>query len=130
MDLKASNRREFLKAGSAALAATTVSWNAKSYAAIVGANDRVRVGIVGCGHVGKDLAGLLKAFDCRILAHDILDFSEFYAASGVIPVSLDALLTQAEIVTLHLPKSPATHNILSRERLARMRKGAARAATG
>ncbi len=44
-----SNRREFLKAGSAALAATTVSWNASSYAAIAGANDRVRVAVVGCG---------------------------------------------------------------------------------
>src|SRR5215469_16606605 len=43
------NRRDFLKAGSAALAATTVSWNASSYAAIVGSNDRARVGVVGCG---------------------------------------------------------------------------------
>jgi predicted dehydrogenase len=49
MDLKPSNRREFLKTGTAAVAATAVSWNAKSYAAIVGANDRVRVGIIGCG---------------------------------------------------------------------------------
>jgi predicted dehydrogenase len=44
-----NNRREFLKTGAAALAATAVSWSAKSYAAIPGANDRVRVGIVGCG---------------------------------------------------------------------------------
>ena len=44
-----TNRRDFLKAGSAALAATTVSWNASSYAAIAGANDRVRVAVVGCG---------------------------------------------------------------------------------
>ncbi len=43
------NRREFMKIGSAALATTAVSWNATSYAAIVGANDRVRVGVVGCG---------------------------------------------------------------------------------
>ena len=60
MESKASNRREFLKAGSAALAATTVSWNAKSYAAVVGANDRVRVGIIGCGDRMK--GGDLPAF--------------------------------------------------------------------
>ena len=60
MNLKASNRREFLKAGSAALAVTTVSWNAKSYAAVVGANDRVRVGIIGCGDRMK--GGDLPAF--------------------------------------------------------------------
>ena len=35
--------------GGAALAATAVSWNARSYAAIVGANDRVKVGIIGFG---------------------------------------------------------------------------------
>ena len=49
MESNQNNRREFLKTGSAALAATAVSWNAKSYAQIIGANDRVRVGIVGCG---------------------------------------------------------------------------------
>ncbi len=44
-----TNRRDFLKLGSAAVATTAVSWSATSYAAIVGANDRVRVGVVGCG---------------------------------------------------------------------------------
>jgi predicted dehydrogenase len=60
MALKPNSRREFLKVGGAALAATTVSWNARSYAAIVGANDRVRVGIVGCGDRMK--GGDLPAF--------------------------------------------------------------------
>jgi predicted dehydrogenase len=54
------NRRGFLKAGGAALAASAVSWNAKSYAQIIGANDRVRVGIVGCGDRMKQ--GDLPAF--------------------------------------------------------------------
>jgi predicted dehydrogenase len=49
MENTGSSRREFMKAGGAALAATAVSWSAKSYAAIPGANDRVRVGVVGCG---------------------------------------------------------------------------------
>jgi predicted dehydrogenase len=49
MALQDNNRREFLKMGGAALAATAVSWNATSYASIVGANDRVRVGVIGCG---------------------------------------------------------------------------------
>src|SRR6185437_11933627 len=44
-----NSRRNFLKTGSAAVAATTVSWSARSYAAIVGSNDRVKVGVVGCG---------------------------------------------------------------------------------
>jgi predicted dehydrogenase len=60
MTLENNNRRDFLKAGSAALAATAVSWNARSYAQILGANDRVKVGIVGCGDRMKQ--GDLPAF--------------------------------------------------------------------
>jgi len=60
METQDNNRREFLKAGSAALAATAFSWPASSYSAIVGANDRVRVGIVGCGDRMKD--ALIPAF--------------------------------------------------------------------
>jgi predicted dehydrogenase len=60
MELSQNNRRDFLKAGSAALAATAFSSSARSYAAIVGANDRVRVGIVGCGD--RMMQGDLPAF--------------------------------------------------------------------
>jgi predicted dehydrogenase len=60
MDLKDNNRSAFLKAGGVALAATAVSWNASSYAAIVGSNDRVRVGVVGCGDRMK--GALIPAF--------------------------------------------------------------------
>jgi predicted dehydrogenase len=49
MTLQNGNRRSFLKMSSAALATTSVSWNASSYASILGANDRVKVGVVGCG---------------------------------------------------------------------------------
>ena len=82
------------------------------------------VGIVGCGNVGKDLSRLLKPFGCRVLAHDIRDFAAFYAANGVEPVGLEALLRDADIVTLHLPLDPSTRNILSAERLALMKPGA------
>jgi predicted dehydrogenase len=60
MMLQNNNRREFLKASTAAVAATAVSWSASSYAAIVGANDRVRVGVVGCGDRMKQ--ALIPAF--------------------------------------------------------------------
>ncbi|CUW38044.1 putative D-3-phosphoglycerate dehydrogenase [Magnetospirillum sp. XM-1] len=86
-------------------------------------SDRV-VGIVGCGHIGKDLARLLKAFGCRVLAHDIKDFPEFYAETGVEPHGLEPLLAEADIVTLHLPLDASTRDMLSAERLALMRPGA------
>jgi predicted dehydrogenase len=60
MAFEGSNRREFLKTGSLALATTAVTWNASSYASIVGANDRVKVGVIGCGDRMK--GALIPAF--------------------------------------------------------------------
>lgn len=81
------------------------------------------VGIVGCGHIGKDVVSLLRAFDCRILAHDILDFPDFYAANGVIAVSLDEMLAEAEVVTIHLPLDASTRGMFDARRLQAMRRG-------
>jgi predicted dehydrogenase len=58
--LEDQNRRDFLKLGSAALASTVVPWTASSYAAIVGANDRVGVGLIGPGDRAK--GALVPAF--------------------------------------------------------------------
>src|SRR5882762_2853015 len=60
MATQGNDRRECLKMGGAALAATAVSWNAKSYAAVMGANDRVKVGCIGCGDRMKQ--ALIPAF--------------------------------------------------------------------
>jgi len=75
MALIATNRRDFLKAGTAALAA--ISTSARSYAAILGANDRVRVGVIGCGDRMK--ASLIPAFQEHAKA---LNF-EFAAVSDL-----------------------------------------------
>ncbi|MDO8607444.1 MAG: phosphoglycerate dehydrogenase [Phaeospirillum sp.] len=82
------------------------------------------VGIIGCGHIGQDLAPLLRAFGCAVLAHDVRDFPDFYAAHGVEALPLDELLRRADVVTLHLPLDATTRNILSAPRLALMRPDA------
>jgi D-3-phosphoglycerate dehydrogenase len=84
-----------------------------------------KVGIIGLGHIGKDLAQLLAVFDCQVLAHDLLDFPEFYAAHPhVHPVGLEELLRGSDIVTLHLPLDESTKNILTAERLALLQSSA------
>lgn len=82
------------------------------------------VGIVGCGHIGKDLTPFLRAFGCPVLAHDILDFPEFYAAHQVEAVGLDDLLRRADIVSLHVPLDDSTRGMLGAGRLALMKPGA------
>lgn len=82
------------------------------------------VGLIGCGHIGKDLALLLRALGCDVIAHDILDFPDFYAAHQVRAVSLEELLEAADIVSLHVPLNVTTRNMLDRERLSMMKPGA------
>jgi predicted dehydrogenase len=59
-DVISANRRQFLKTGTAAIAAAALPWSARSYAAIAGANDRVRTAVVGCGDRMKQ--SLIPAF--------------------------------------------------------------------
>ena len=83
------------------------------------------VGIVGCGHVGKELASMLRAgFGCDVLAHDTEDFSDFYAEHGVIAADLDTLLATSDVVSLHLPLDATTKNIINAKRLGAMKPGA------
>lgn len=76
------------------------------------------VGIIGCGHIGKDVVKLLQPFECTILANDIRDYKAFYEAYRVYPVCLNELLTRSDVITLHVPLDDTTRNMLSGERLA------------
>ena len=79
------------------------------------------VGIHGCGHIGKDFARLLQPFGCTILACDIVDQGDFYRAHGITPVGFDELIERSEVISLHLPVTPLTRNLYSREVLKRLR---------
>ena len=79
------------------------------------------VGIIGCGHVGKDLVPLLRAFDCTIIVNDIREFGDFYAKHGIEAVTLEALLQRSDIVTLHVPLDDTTRGMLDAKRLAMMK---------
>ena len=79
------------------------------------------VGIIGCGHVGKDLVLLLRAFDCPILVNDIRDYPDFYATHSIEVVGLEALLARADIVTIHVPLDENTRGMLDAQRLAMLR---------
>lgn len=79
------------------------------------------VGIIGCGHVGKDLAQLLQPFGCPILVNDIRDYPDFYAANGIKAVGLEELLAQSDIVTLHVPLDESTRGMLDERLLALMK---------
>lgn len=82
------------------------------------------VGIVGCGHVGRDVVRLLAPFGCRVLVNDLRYDAAFCADTGAEPTPLETLLAQADVVSLHLPLTPATKLLLDTSRLALMRPDA------
>jgi len=79
------------------------------------------VGIIGCGNIGRDLVALLKPFKCRILINDIQDYHDYYRSNDLEDHSLESLLTNSDVVTLHTPLDETTRNIISKERLSLMK---------
>jgi D-3-phosphoglycerate dehydrogenase len=82
------------------------------------------IGIVGVGHVGKDLVRLLKPFGCRIVANDIADVSDFCAEHGVELADKRTLYGMADAVTLHVPLTPETRALVDEEALRWFKRGA------
>jgi D-lactate dehydrogenase len=81
------------------------------------------VGVVGTGQIGLAFARIMAGFGCRLLGHDPFP-SDAARAIGVEYRALDALLPEADIVSLHCPLTPETRHLLDRRRLASMKRGA------
>jgi D-specific alpha-keto acid dehydrogenase len=84
------------------------------------------VGVVGVGNIGTAVIQRLRGFGCRVLAST----SGCHAAAAADLVSLDELLRESDIVTLHLPLYPETHHLIGREEIETMKPGAYLVNTG
>ena len=79
-------------------------------------------GIIGTGSIGAVVARILTGFDCRVLAFDPFP-SAACQSSGVTYTTLDELLTQSDIVTLHCPLTPENRHLINAAALAQMKDG-------
>ena len=82
------------------------------------------IGVIGCGHIGKDLIKLLQPFECSILVNDICKYEDFYNKYNVEVVEKEELLERSDIVTLHVPLDESTKDMLTVDKLALMKKSA------
>ena len=82
------------------------------------------VSILGCGHVGQEVARLCRAFGARVLAHDIVSYDAFYREHGIVPAPLDEALAHADLVSIHLPLDASTRGLIGARELATMKPGA------
>ena len=83
------------------------------------------VGLIGYGEVGCRVVKLLKAFGCRILVNDpYVQLSAEDLNDGVIQTSLERLLSESDVVSLHPRVTSETTEMMNAETLGQMRKGA------
>jgi phosphoglycerate dehydrogenase-like enzyme len=83
------------------------------------------VGIVGMGNIGRNFAKLLKGFECKVYYYDVCRPSPAVeSALGITYSSLGELLKNSEVISLHIPLTPETENMINRETLAMMNKNA------
>jgi D-3-phosphoglycerate dehydrogenase / 2-oxoglutarate reductase len=80
------------------------------------------LGIVGYGHIGTQVGVLAESLGMRVIFHDIETKLSLGNARAV--SSLDELLERSDVVTLHVPETPATQLMIRRAQLAKMRAGA------
>ncbi len=80
------------------------------------------VGIIGTGKIGRLAARPLQAMGCKILGYDPYPSEEFTAEGGSY-VSLDQLIAEADIISLHLPLTPESFHLINPESLAKMKRG-------
>jgi D-lactate dehydrogenase len=82
------------------------------------------VGIIGTGKIGVCTARILKGFGCNLVAYDVVQNVEFLQLGGKYSSTLEELLSQSDIVSLHAPLLESTRNMIDEKALAAMKPGA------
>ncbi len=75
------------------------------------------MGIVGFGHIGTDLAGLLRPFSSSVLACDVLDKAADAQRLGAEIATYAEILARSDVITFHVPSTPKTRNMFAAEHL-------------
>ncbi len=81
------------------------------------------LGLIGAGNIGSIVADRAKGLKMRVIAYDPFLSQERAGDLGIEKVELNDLLARADFITLHVPMTPETKNILSADAIARTKKG-------
>lgn len=82
-----------------------------------------KVGIIGVGHIGKEVIRLLKPFNCEILVNDIINQKEYYKENNLKEVSKEEIFKTCDIVTIHTPFDSTTDNLIDKKVFETMKNG-------
>lgn len=79
------------------------------------------LGIVGYGHIGSQVSILSEALGMKVIFYDVL--KKLPLGNATSKTKLDDLLAEADFVTLHVPETPSTQNLISKNELNKMKRG-------
>jgi len=80
------------------------------------------IGIIGVGHIGKELINLLKPFACKVLVNDIIEQTNYYEQNGLIKTTKEDIFRQSDIISIHTPLNNETKYLINNKTLAMMKK--------
>ncbi|MDO8183449.1 MAG: NAD(P)-dependent oxidoreductase [bacterium] len=82
------------------------------------------IGIIGTGRIGKHAAGIAKGFGMKVVAYDVYPNEEAAKQIGFSYLSLEELLKNADVVSVHVPYTPENHHLINKDKLALMKASA------
>ena len=81
------------------------------------------IGIIGTGRIGTEVIKIAKGFSMNVIAYDKYPKEELAQELDFKYVSLEELLSQSDIITLHVPHNKETHHLLNKDNLSKTKKG-------
>ncbi len=100
-------------------------WHSNTFRAEARGLGGAKVGIIGLGRIGRQVAKRLIAFECETLYHDIVEIDPAVErALNVTRAARDDLIAGCDFISLHVPLTDLTHHMFDSGELAAMRPGA------
>ncbi len=82
------------------------------------------IGVIGTGKIGINVIKIAKGFEMNVLAYDKYPNEELAKKLDFKYVSLEELLKNSDVITLHVPYNPETHHLINKNNIYLIRKGA------
>jgi len=79
------------------------------------------IGIIGVGHIGKEVIRLLKPFGCKILVNDIIEQKAYYKENNLLEVNKEELYKFSDFITIHTPSDTSTNDLITLDTMKKMK---------
>lgn len=81
------------------------------------------IGLIGFGNIGREVARMSRGLGMKVIAYDAFMNESMAESIGVVPVTLDEIYEQADVISIHVPLLPSTRGMLDKEAFIKMKDG-------